>query len=81
MFTLETWEVLFCSNNYVLDKKDKRKDEAIPVTGRGGPQRFETSRLPHFLHNRLIDGGEVVSLTRRPPLTPRTILVLIFVRG
>jgi hypothetical protein len=25
----------------------------------------ETSRFPHFLHNRLIDGGEVVSLTRR----------------
>jgi hypothetical protein len=26
----------------------------------------ETSRLPHILHNRLTDGGEVVSLTRRP---------------
>jgi hypothetical protein len=26
----------------------------------------ETSRLPHFLDNRLTDGGEVVSLTRRP---------------
>jgi hypothetical protein len=25
-----------------------------------------TSRLPHFLENRLTDGGEVVSLTRRP---------------
>jgi hypothetical protein len=24
------------------------------------------SRLPHFLHNRLTDGAEVVSLTRRP---------------
>jgi hypothetical protein len=28
--------------------------------------RVETSRLPHFLENRLTDGGEVVSLTRRP---------------
>jgi hypothetical protein len=28
---------------------------------------FETSRLPYFLDNRLTDGGEVVSLTRRPP--------------
>jgi hypothetical protein len=27
-------------------------------------------RLPHFLDNRLKDGGEVVSLTRRPPFTP-----------
>jgi hypothetical protein len=25
--------------------------------------------LPHFLDNRLTDGGEVVSLTRRPALT------------
>jgi hypothetical protein len=33
--------------------------------------RVEMSRLPHFLHNRLIDGGEVVSLTRRPPSTPQ----------
>jgi hypothetical protein len=31
----------------------------------------ETSRLPHFPDNRLTDEGEVVSLTRRPPFTPR----------
>jgi hypothetical protein len=36
------------------------KGKAIPVTGR------ETSRLPHFLDNRLTVGGEVVSLTRLP---------------
>jgi hypothetical protein len=30
-------------------------------------------RLPHFLDNRLTDGGEVVRLTRRPPFTPRNI--------
>jgi hypothetical protein len=30
-------------------------------------------RLPHFLHNRLTDGGEVVSLARRPSFTPRNI--------
>jgi hypothetical protein len=29
------------------------------------------SRLPQFLDNRLTDGGEVVSLTRRPPFTPQ----------
>jgi hypothetical protein len=39
------------------------KCEAIPVTGRGGPLGCETSRLPHFPDNRLIDGGDVVSLT------------------
>jgi hypothetical protein len=31
------------------------------------------SRLPHFLDNRLTDVGEVVSLTPRPPFTPRKI--------
>jgi hypothetical protein len=45
------------------------KGKAIRVTGRGGPQGCETSRLPHFLDNRLTDGGEVVSLTHRPPFT------------
>jgi hypothetical protein len=34
--------------------------KAIPVTGRGGPQGYETSRLPHFLHDRLTDGGEIM---------------------
>jgi hypothetical protein len=41
------------------------RGKAIPVTGRGDPCGCETSRLPHFLDNRLTDGGEV-SLTRRP---------------
>jgi hypothetical protein len=39
--------------------------DAIHVTGRGDPQGCETSRFPHFLDNRLTDGGEV-SLTRQP---------------
>jgi hypothetical protein len=47
------------------------KGKAIPVTGRGGPSGYETSRLPHFLDNRLTDGGEIVSLRRRPPFGPQ----------
>jgi hypothetical protein len=43
------------------------------VTGRGGSYGCEKSRLPNFLDNRLADGGEVVSVTRRPPITPRKI--------
>jgi hypothetical protein len=54
--------------------KAKLKGKAIPVAGSGGPQDFETSRLPHLLDNSFTDGGEVVSLTRRPPFTPRKIL-------
>jgi hypothetical protein len=43
-----------------------KKGKAIPVTGRGGPKGCEASRIPHFLDNRVTDGGEVVSLTHRP---------------
>jgi hypothetical protein len=57
-----------------------KKGKAIPVTDRGGPQGCETSGLPHFLHSRLTEGGDV-SLTCRPPLSPGRFLVLISVRG
>jgi hypothetical protein len=50
-----------------------KKGKAIPITGRGGQQDCETSRIPHFLDNRLTDVGEVVSLTRRPPFIRRKI--------
>jgi hypothetical protein len=33
------------------------KGKEIPVTGRGGPYGYETSKSPHFLDNRLTDGG------------------------
>jgi hypothetical protein len=38
------------------------------------------SRLPHFLDNRLTDGGEVINLTRLPPaLNPEEVLWYSFV--
>jgi hypothetical protein len=40
---------------------NREEGEAIPVTGHGGPEGCETSRLPHYLDNRLTDGGKVVS--------------------
>jgi hypothetical protein len=43
------------------------KGKAIPVTGREGPYGCETSRLPHYLDNRLTDCGETVSFTRLYP--------------
>jgi hypothetical protein len=61
--------------------KIKVKGKVIPVTGRGGPYACVTSRLPHFLDNRLTDSGEVLSLTRRPSFIPGTFLVLFPVRG
>jgi hypothetical protein len=51
----------------------KVKSKGIPVTGRGGPQGCEKSEAPTFLDNRPTGGGEVVSLMRRPPFTPRKI--------
>jgi hypothetical protein len=42
------------------------KGKAIPVTGREGPYVCETSKLPHLLDNRLTDGRDILSLTRRP---------------
>jgi hypothetical protein len=53
---------------WVITEINVKKDKAIPVTGRVGPLGCETSRFPHFLDNWLKDGGEVVSLTRRPIL-------------
>jgi hypothetical protein len=50
-----------------------KKGKAIPITGPEGPCGCERSRLPHFLDNRLTDGGKVVSFTRRPPFTPKKI--------
>jgi DNA topoisomerase VI subunit A len=68
-----------------LNKQLKtNKAKVIHVTGRGGPQRCETSRFLHFLENRLIDDDYVVSLNRRPPGSPLPagrLLVLISVRG
>jgi hypothetical protein len=54
------------------------KGEVIRVTGRGGPQGCETSRLPHFLDNWLTDGDEVLSLTLRPTFTSRKNLATNF---
>jgi hypothetical protein len=58
------------NNKYIYNQK---KGKAIPLTGREGPEGCETSRLPHFIVNRLTDGGEVVSPTCQLPFTPRKI--------
>jgi hypothetical protein len=60
---------------------DIGKGKDMPVTGRGAPDGCETSRLPHFLDNRLTDGGESVRLTRSHPLPPRRFLILISIRS
>jgi hypothetical protein len=46
-------------------------NKTISVTGCGGLQVSEILKIPHFLENRLTDGGEVVSLTYRLRTTPQ----------
>jgi hypothetical protein len=43
----------------------KNNNNNIPVTEYGGPYGCEMSRLPHFLDNRLTDGGEAVGVMSR----------------
>jgi hypothetical protein len=50
---------------YVMVGTDK-KYEAIALTCRGGPHGCDTLKNHHFLDNRLTDGNESVSITRRP---------------
>jgi hypothetical protein len=55
-----------------------KQGKAIPVVDHGGTQDCKTSKLPHFLDNRLTDGSEVISVTRQLPLNPRKIPVTHF---
>jgi hypothetical protein len=60
----------------------KVKSKTILVTCREGPECREMSRLPHFLDNRLTDGGK--SCQPYAPATlypPGRFLILISVRG
>jgi hypothetical protein len=49
----------------------KIESKAIPVTGHGGLEGCEMSRIAHCLDNELIVVGKVVSLTRRQRFTPQ----------
>jgi hypothetical protein len=69
--------VQICSTNLTVILSSRYphiqvKGKPIPVTGCEGPSGYETSRLPHFLNNRLTDGSDV-ALKRRPHFTPRKI--------
>jgi hypothetical protein len=47
------------NKKHILKKKniERKRGKVIPVTSRGGPLGCETSRIPHFLNNWLIDSG------------------------
>ena len=58
----------------------KSKGKTVPLQAWGGPEGFRKLRLPDFMTTTQ-DGGKVVSLTHRPPLPQKILLVLISVRG
>jgi hypothetical protein len=47
-----------------------KKKKSYPCIRPWSPYGWDTSRIPHFLDNRLTNGGEVVNLKRRPRFTP-----------
>jgi hypothetical protein len=56
-------------------------NNAIRITERGGPYGCETQRIPHFLDNRMTEGGEVINPMSWPRFSLRRFLVLIPVIG
>jgi hypothetical protein len=56
-----TCQLCYSFSQLALINKKKKKGKAIPVTGHEGLYDCETSRLPHFLDNRLTDGCKAVS--------------------
>jgi hypothetical protein len=55
-FTDQIYTRLGTTSNYSATAKSKR-GKVILVTGHGGPQGCEASRVPHFLDNQPTDGG------------------------
>jgi hypothetical protein len=55
-------------NTKISNTLQIKKDKAVPVTGRGGPQVCETSRIPNFLDSRLTDSVELSALHAGIPL-------------
>jgi hypothetical protein len=47
------------------------KSKAIPLTGLGGLEGCEMVRIPHYIDNRLTDGGKDVSPTHPQHSTPQ----------
>jgi hypothetical protein len=57
------------------------KAKAVPERVCAGKLVCEMTRIPHFSHNRVAGGSEIISFTGRPRFTPQKhLLVLISVR-
>jgi hypothetical protein len=63
--------LLFVQRNPVtiFRVKGKGKGKAVPLQARSGPEGSRKLRFPDFMTTAQ-DGGKVVRLRHRPPLTP-----------
>ena len=52
-----------------ISGKVKKKGKAVPLQAWSGPEGSRKLRLPDYMTTAQ-DGGKVVSLTHRPPLSP-----------
>jgi hypothetical protein len=57
-----------CNEVFIADSV-KKKVKLSPLTGLEGLQGCEMLRIPHYLDNRLTDGGKVVSPMHPPHFT------------
>ena len=55
---------------YPLTEMCKGKGKAVPLQAWSGPEGSRNLRFPDFMTTAQ-DGGKVVSLAHRPPLSPR----------
>jgi hypothetical protein len=63
----------FNNFNKIVGTLNNKKDKVIPLT-----VPCEMSSFAHLLDSWFTDGSEVLSITHRPPLTPRKILGTYF---
>jgi hypothetical protein len=69
VWTKKQNNLLYITKSLTLSQDLKGK--SILVKDHEVPWGCEPSKLPHFIENRLRDGGKVICLTHRPPFTPR----------
>ena len=59
-----------CSSAVKAEYFSKGKGKAVPLQAWSGPEGSRKLRFPDYMTTAQ-DGGKVVSLTHRPPFTPR----------
>jgi len=65
---IQQW-ILIVLDDCLLSWLGKGKGKTVPLEAWSGPEGYRKLRLPGFMTTAQ-DGGKVVSLTHRPPLSP-----------